>query len=41
MESVLDIEKRFDILKLRKVSFTLRRDIFEKSFRRIAKTKGD
>ena len=40
MESMLDIEKRFDILKLRKVNFTLRRDILENRLEELRKQKG-
>ena len=40
MESVLDIEGEFDILKLRKVNFTLRRDILKNRLEELRKQKG-
>ena len=40
MESILDIEGKFDILKLRKVNFTLRRDILKNRLEELRKQRG-
>ncbi len=40
MESILDIEGKFDILKLRKVNFTLGRDILKNRLEELRKQRG-
>ncbi len=40
MESILDIEEKFDILKLRKVNFTLGRDILKNRLEELRKQRG-
>ncbi len=40
MESTLDIEGKFDILKLRKVNFTLGRDILKNRLEELRKQRG-
>lgn len=40
MESILDIEGGFDILKLRKVNFTLGRDILKNRLEELRKQRG-
>lgn len=40
MESTLDIEGEFDILKLRKVNFTLGRDILKNRLEELRKQRG-
>lgn len=40
MERILDMEEKFDILKLRKVNFTLRRDILKNRLEELRKQRG-
>lgn len=40
MESILDIREEFDILKLRKVNFTLGRDILKNRLEELRKQRG-
>ena len=40
MESTLDIREEFDILKLRKVNFTLGRDILKNRLEELRKQRG-
>lgn len=40
MESILDMEGGFDILKLRKVNFTLGRDILKNRLEELRKQRG-
>lgn len=40
MESILDIKEEFDILKLRKVNFTLGRDILKNRLEELRKQRG-
>ena len=40
MESILDIESEFDIIKIRKVNFTLGRDILKNRLEELRKQRG-